>query len=89
MKWSFAFEIGMSFMALLSIISLLSPSMMSTSTISNASTPFTPSGWTQIALGIAPYVTLIVSGLALLGRLLRDRNWRKKYKDVIVTEGYP
>jgi hypothetical protein len=89
MRLSEALDIALFVITIMSI-SFLSPSAIRGITaMSNSTTPFGPSGVIEFFSGIGPYVGLLVSGLLLLYRHLRDRNWKKKYKDVIVTKPLP
>jgi|GEM_PF-2745298 hypothetical protein len=47
-------------------------------------TPTTPVDWT----GILETFSYVAVGLAVLHRKLKDRNWKKKYKDIIVTKPF-
>jgi hypothetical protein len=90
MNWSKAFDIGIILVAMTSFSFLIGPSAIRGITvISNGTAPIAPSGATEFLFGIGPYVGLLVSGLLWLCKHLKDRNWKKKYENVIVTKPLP
>jgi hypothetical protein len=90
MNWSKAFDIGIILVAITSITLLVGPSaIQGFAVISNGTATFAPSGATEFLIGIGPYVGLLVSGLVWLCKRLKDRNWKKKYENVIVTNPLP
>jgi hypothetical protein len=90
MGLSGTFDLCIYIIALMSISFLIAPSAISSiAPMSNSTTPFASSGATEFISGIGPYVGLFISGLLFLYRRLKDRNWKKKYENVIVTRPFP
>jgi hypothetical protein len=55
------------------------PSLATNASAPPTSTPTLPVSWTELLVALG-------TGLAALREWLKDRNWQKKYKNVIVTK---